>query len=355
MEELTKKQRRFRIFCWTLFILIVLTIVGLNWPLPNYFIESPGTADSLKNFVTVDGKKDTQKGTFMLTTVRLSQATPYKVLKARQHSFDEVIPRAELMSNQTSNAQYNQLQKYYMETAENTAAEVALKLAHKPYKMKYQGIYVMDFSQGSNFKNKLQVGDLITAVNGHHFNSAKETIDYIQSQKVGQEVTVQYERQGKTGEAKGKLTSLEGTKKPGLGIILVTKPEVSSPIKIKINAGDIGGPSAGLMFTLETYEMLTHKDLRHGRKIAGTGEIAPNGEVGRIGGIDKKVVAASKAGATIFFAPDDEITKEMKQYDPHMQSNYEEAKQAAKKIHTKMKIVPVKTVEDAIRYLEQHP
>lgn len=354
MNQLAQKKKHWRILGWVIFVLVLLTIVVLNAPLPNYFIESPGTADSLKSFVKVDGKQDKQKGSFMLTTVRLSQATPYKLLKAHHTQFDEIIPRSELMSNQTSTAQYNQLQKYYMETAENTAKEVALKLADKPYKMKYQGIYVMDFSKGSDFKNKLKIGDLITKVNGHQFNSSKEAIQYIQSQKVGETVSVCYERQGKQGTVNGKLTSLEGTKKAGLGIILVTKTAVKSPIKIQIDAGDIGGPSAGLMFTLETYEMLTNKDLRHGRKIAGTGEIAPNGEVGRIGGIDKKVVAASKAGAQIFFAPDDTITKEMKQYDPKIKSNFEEAQQAAKKIHTKMKVIPVKTAKDAIQYLETH-
>lgn len=351
-DELTPRHRKWRIAGWTVFILIVVSLIALNFPLRDYYIESPGTAENLKSFVTVNNQKDKQKGDFMLTTVRLQQATPYLLLKARHQSFDEVISRDELMGSQTSNAQYNQLQQYYMETAENNAKEVALKLAHKPYEMQYKGIYVMDFSKNSNFKNKLQVGDLITAVNGQTFKSSEEAIHYIQSQKMGSTATVTYVRDGKKGEVKGKLTALEGSHKSGLGIILVTKTAVKSPVNIKINAGDIGGPSAGLMFTLETYEMITGKGLRHGKKIAGTGEIAPNGEVGRIGGIDKKVVAASKAGADIFLAPDDTITSEMKKYDPQIKSNYAEAKAAAEKIHTKMKIVPVKTAQEAIQFLE---
>lgn len=348
------QHKKWRILGWTLFITAVISIVVLNFPLPKYFIESPGTADSLSQMVTVNGKTDKQKGDFMLTTVRLSQATPLKLLQAKNDSFSEIVPRSDLMGNDTTNEQYSQLQSYYMQTAENNAKEVALKLAHKPYKMVYKGIYVMEVSKESKFKGKLAVGDLITAVNGKTFSSSDEAIKYIQSQKVGQEVTVTYERQGKKKTTKAPLIRLSETKKPGLGIVLVTKTKVQSATKIKIDAGDIGGPSAGLMFTLETYEMITGKNLRHGQKIAGTGEILADGTVGRIGGIDKKVVAASKAGATIFFAPDDTITKEMKKIDPTLVSNATEAKRVAKKIKTKMKIVPVKTAKEAIDYLEKH-
>ncbi|MCK9906873.1 hypothetical protein MXD63_43635, partial [Frankia sp. Cpl3] len=98
-------------------------------------------------------------------------------------------------------------------------------------------------------------------------------------------------------------------------------------------AQGIGGPSAGLMFTLEIYDQLnTELDVTRGYRVAGTGTISADGTVGRIGGINHKIVAADKAGAEIFFAPDDaegEI------------SNYQEAMATAKRIGTKMRVVPV--------------
>ena len=90
-----------------------------------------------------------------------------------------------------------------------------------------------------------------------------------------------------------------------------------------------------------------------GRRYAGTGTINSEGEVGRIGGIDKKVASAAASNNKVFFAPDDEITKEMKKAQPGIKSNYEEAKAAAKELKTDMKIVPVKTVQDALDYLEK--
>ena len=78
-----------------------------------------------------------------------------------------------------------------------------------------------------------------------------------------------------------------------------------------------------------------------------------DGTVGRIGGIEKKVVSADKEGVDIFFAPDDEITKEMLEYNPSITSNYEVAAETAKDIESDMKVVPVKTIDDALNYLKQ--
>jgi PDZ domain-containing protein len=75
------------------------------------------------------------------------------------------------------------------------------------------------------------------------------------------------------------------------------------PITVKISVGDVGGPSAGLMFALGIYDKLTPGDLTGGRFIAGTGTIDPEGHVGPIGGIQQKMVAARDAGATVFLTP----------------------------------------------------
>ena len=114
--------------------------------------------------------------------------------------------------------------------------------------------------------------------------------------------------------------------------------------KVTVNTDEIGGPSAGFMFSLEIYNQLTKEDLTRGYKIAGTGTISSDGTVGKIGGIEQKVVAADKAGAEIFFAPNENGEKD---------SNYQNAIVTAKDIHSKMKIVPINTFDEAIDYLEK--
>ncbi|MGM0339285.1 SepM family pheromone-processing serine protease [Candidatus Enterococcus murrayae] len=320
-------------------------------PIP-YYIEEPGETINLKELITVNDKKDENKGSFSLTSVGIRRATVLMALKAKVEPFHEIISVNELTGG-ASDDEYMQIQKFNMETSQNFAIEQALKLANKPYKMEYKGVYVLGVEKKSNFAGKISVGDTVTKADGKTFTSSEDFMKYVKSQKVGQKMKVTYIHDGKTKEATEKLIKLPTDKKPGIGISLTDHTEIDSQDKVKIDAGDIGGPSAGLMFTLEIYEQLVDKDLRHGEKIAGTGTIGSDGEVGRIGGIDKKVASAAADNNKVFFAPDDEITKEMKEAQPGIKSNYQEAKAAAKKLKTDMEIVPVRTVKDALDYLEK--
>lgn len=353
MSQQSKTKESFFSRLWPLlFVFIFGLLAFFFFPLKNWFIEAPGSAEAVGPMVTINGKKEEQKGDLYLTTVLIQQATPYLYCKAKLTPFVQLLPKEEVFGDAKNSQAYDQMQTYYMETSQNIAKKVALSLAKKPYHLVYEGIYVMDIASDSSFQGKLQVGDFITEINGQHFKNTEAMLAYIRKQKVGSKITLSVQKGKKEKEVTGQVKKLKETKQAGIGITLVSKTKVASKENISIQAGDIGGPSAGLMFTLQLYELLSGKDLQRGRKIAGTGEIYPDGRVGRIGGIQDKVVAADKVGATIFFAPDDTLTKEMKKVDPRLQTNYQEAVQAAKKIHTKMKIVPVKRVQDAIHYLE---
>lgn len=341
-------------FNWGLAFIITL-LLGLAFfffPLPKYIVESPGSAEDVGEMISVNGKKDKQKGELMLTTVRLRQATPYLFVRSKFDSTYQLEKKEDVMGN-ASNEEYLKLQDYYMTTSENAATAMALKKAHQPYHVKFEGIYVLDIAKESKFKSKLKVGDLITKFNHRTFETTDEAIEYIQKQKVGSKMTLTYRRGKKEAEVTAPLIKLKGTNQAGIGITLVTKSRIASKQKIEIEAGNIGGPSAGMMFTLQIYELLIGKNLTRGRAIAGTGEMLWDGTIGRIGGIEEKVVAAHEAGAEIFLAPNDEITKAMKKANPHIKTNYEEALAMAKKRHYKMKIIPVKTLNDAIQYLEK--
>lgn len=332
------------------FIVIMVLIIIMIFPIP-YYIEGPGTTENLKDFVTVNNKNDTEPGAFYLTTVGVRKATLGSALKAKFSNFEELVSKKELMGSSTS-SEYDRIQQYYMNSSKNAAIEQALKLANVPYKMNFKGVYVLAVEDNSSFKGKISVGDTVTGIDGKTFKSSEEFVDYVKKQKVGQKVTVNYSQDGESKETEGQLIELPTDKKAGIGIGLTDHTEIDSSIPVEIDAGDIGGPSAGLMFTLETYEQLTQKKIRKGHKIAGTGTINTQGVVGRIGGIDKKIVTASNNETEIFFAPNDEITEEMKKAEPGIKTNYEESKAAAEKIGTKMKIVPVKNVQDALNYLE---
>lgn len=333
-----------------LIILIILYLFFLR-PIP-YYIERPGSAEDLNPMIEVEGEYSEESGKFMMTTVEILQATPFSYL-FQFLPYNDVVTESELFGDIEDYDAYNTLQTYYMESSIHSAVVAAFDAAGMPYDLNYQGVYVMSVTEDSNFSGVLQMGDTITGVDDVTFENTDEFMDYIKNQEVGQTLSVHYERDGIEYVSEGELIELEETGESGIGISLVDQSTVETEPEVSVHSGNIGGPSAGLMYSLQIYSMITDSNLRDGHNIAGTGTISDDGTVGPIGGIDKKVVAADEEGATIFFAPDDELDPELIEEYPDYKSNYEIAVEAAEDIGTDMKIVPVKTFNDAIEYLEQ--
>jgi PDZ domain-containing protein len=335
----------------SLFALAIFVI--LNAPIPYYLVESPGGVIDLRPLVTVGGKKDNGKGAFYLTAVAFKKLSLMRFVHAKFFSDFEVIQKKGTALQGMKSDEYWKMLRYELDSSENLAINQAAKLAGIPTFLHFKGLYVAKIEKKSKFYGKLSIGDKITNIDGIAFHSSKEIVDYIRLQKVGRQVILTFERDKKKREIAGELIRLKKTNTPGIGVGMSDYTTIKTKPPIKINSDKIGGPSGGLMFTLQIYQMLSGKDLRYGKKISGTGTIKKDGSIGRIGGIDKKVAAANARGMEVFFAPDDEILPKWKKSDPTLISNYQEAKKAAKKLGTKMKIVPVKKVQDALNYLKK--
>jgi PDZ domain-containing protein len=318
-----------------LFLLFVLA-VGFFLPLPVY-IETVGSAQNVADYVTVAKKKDVSKGKLLLTYVRLAHATPLLYVASFLDRNAERIPAFQI-SGGDNDQKFNLIQSYYMESAVNQAKISALKMSNSNFQQNFQGIYVLTVLAKSTFKQQLKTGDLITRVDGQKFNSQAGMIKDLSHKKVNQKVKISYERDKKRRQAVGKVIKITKTRN-GIGVELAAKTAVKSDPKIKTDMDGIGGPSAGLMLALQMYSQLTGDNLKKGRIIAGTGTISTTGQVGEIGGIDKKVIAAKRAGATIFLSPTG--------------SNYRLARKTAKRLKLKIKIKPVKTLKQAVNFLEQ--
>ncbi len=331
---------------WLASLLVLLALViGFNYP-TNYFVESPGEAVSVGQFIKAKGPK--AKNLYLVTvSVTSRPASILEYLWSYTQKFDSRVPSSELLGGQT-NSQYEELQNWYMQTSQQNAVYYAAKKAHLKPQLKYMGVYVMNVQKNSSFKGKLQIGDTVLAANHHQFKSTLQMMKYLNQQKLHAPVEITVLRNGKKLHFKGRVVKLANTNRKGIGIQLVEHVQVKTKPRLTINAGEIGGPSAGLMFTLASYQTFTHHNLTKNHKVAGTGTIDPTGKVGIIGGVDKKVVAASRAGAEVFFAPTDSTGVKKSE------TNYEVAKRTAKKIHTHMKIIPVSRFEDALAYLQKH-
>jgi Lon-like protease len=343
MEGVNAVRRK--IFVSSSIVIALMMIAGIFFSLP-YYVSKPGIAKELSPIIQVEGGEE-GKGSFMLTTVRMGRANIYSYVEAKLFDYVELYPVDAILHETETQDEYNARQLHMMAGSKLNAIEVAYKKAGLPVEYKYQGVYVVQVVPDMPAEGKLLPGDRIIEVDNQKFTSSESFIEYVGKKKAGNQVELTIKRNNKTKNVNVTLKAFkEDPKKVGIGISLVDDKEIIVDPTVSVKTDEIGGPSAGLMFTLEIYDQLMDEDFTKGYKIAGTGTIDSKGAIGPIGGIDQKIVAADKAGAEVFFAPNEKGSAD---------SNYKLALKTAEEIDSKMKIVPVDLVDDAINYLQKLP
>ncbi|ASN05867.1 SepM family pheromone-processing serine protease [Virgibacillus necropolis] len=327
------------------YLLIVMVIAFLlsTYKLP-YYIYKPGDAGALNPIVEVEGGYESE-GDMHLVTVRGGQATPIQYVMAKIMPHHELHPIEEIRPEGVSEEEYFHVQLQMMESSQEAAIVVAYQAAEEGIDIQYNGVYVVTIIEGMPADGILKMGDRIVGIDGNEVNKSEDLIKYVEDKQAGETIKLEIVRSDKHVTKEIELEAFEQLdNKVGIGIQLVTDRSVEVDPDVTFSSGNIGGPSAGMMFSLEIYDQLTKDDLTSGYHIAGTGEIDYEGNVQRIGGIDKKVIAADDEGCKIFFAPNENGAEG---------SNYEVAKKTAEEIGTDMKIVPVDTFKDAVTYLQE--
>lgn len=334
-----RSLRRMLISAVLAFALVYL-LVGL--PLP-YYIYMPGSADPLDDVVFVEGGHHS-KGDMHLVTISSVPATGLQLVLSLFDSFSEIQPKEAVIPEGMDDKSYRKYQLQLMDTSQHSSVVVAYEAAGAEVDFKNDGIIVVNVVQDMPAAGILEIGDRISKVDDVEIEESQNLIDYIETLEDGDTITVTIERDGDMLEEKISVKAFpDEPDRKGIGIQLMNDTEVVVDPPVEFDSGGIGGPSAGLMFALEMYDQLTDEDWTKGYTIVGTGEIDFEGNVHRIGGVDKKVVAAHNREADFFFAPNE---------GGREGSNYEEAKAAAEELGTDMDIVPVDTFQDALDYLE---
>jgi Lon-like protease len=333
---------------------VVLLIFAAAALLPlDLYIQKPGGAYELEPLVEVKGGDSDDEGTLSLMTIALSKATPLTYAFSSLMDSRKIMKAGQVRRHGETEEEYNLRQLQLMEDSQINAIYVAYNRARKPVTLETEGVLVLDVVEGSAADGILKAGDLITGVGEEQVDSSEGFAETMASVSEGNAVRLTVLRDDEEISEEISPGTIPGTGgRKGLGVSYTAKRIIETDPEVEIETEDIGGPSAGLMFTLEIMNQLLDEDLTKGHRVAGTGEMNEDGTVGRIGGIDFKVMAADREGIEIFFAPDDEITDEMRERIPDIRSNYETAAETAEKIGTDMKIVPVKTIDDALEYLE---
>ena len=318
-------------------ILIILFIV-INFVPTSYYVMSPGIAEDLGPIITVEnGYKSDIEGSFLLTAVGSQRATVWDYIYV--NFFQPEGYELEILSEQLPEGidmdKYLNMMSDLMEESKMTAEAVALRKLGYEVKVQGEGVEIIEVLKASNAVDQLQNGDIIKQIDGQKVEIASEAVEIIRNREVGDQVSLEVIRNNE--RLSFTVETIELPESPGqasIGILIGTKNlDYQFPIEVSYDTGNIVGPSAGGMFALEIYNQMVKEDITAGKKIAGTGTINLEGEIGRIDGIVQKIIAAENAEAEIFILP---------------QENYEEAQT----IETKLQLVPVETFDDAINFLQ---
>jgi PDZ domain-containing protein len=184
-----------------------------------------------------------------------------------------------------------------------TSQDAAIAVALRELGIKFTSAVEVSFVQeGMPAEGKLLVRDILLEINGAKVTSAQQLYDAVQDTGPGESVDLRIRRDRTELDVSIEPTTVDGERL--IGITPGNGFEFPFDVKVDIDP-DIGGPSAGLMFSLAIYDTLTPGSLTGGRTVAGTGEIDPGGKVGAIGGIQQKIAGAREDGAELFLVPAD--------------------------------------------------
>lgn len=341
---------------WLYWAMFFAFLIVINFYRLDSYIMQPGSAYDVSEFIEVKDAKP-YEGTLNLMTIAQRQATPVTYAWALMSSTQEILDVGRVRHPDEDEDEYEMRQQKLMQDSQANAIISAFRYLNKPVEEKFKGVYLVQVVKNGAADGKLQAGDQLTAIDRKPITSMDMLQTYLKPKQLGDEVKVTYERDGAEHTTTILLQKIPGDKaqRIGLGVSFMESLEVVTEPDVKVEAGAIGGPSAGLMFTLGIINALSADDITKGYQVAGTGTIDAEGNVGRIGGAKQKVIAADHDGMEIFFALDAPLEPEYKKAFPDAVTNYEEAVTTAKKIKTDMKIVPVQTLQDAIDYLAQLP
>ncbi len=251
----------------------------------------------------------------------------FSALTAWLNPHEAVVPSSELFSPGQSQQQAQQADTQQMTGSQQDAVAAALTQLHIAYQTQ---VVVAQVKVGFPAAGVLRVGDVISAVDGKAVTGETNLTALIGAHPAGSTLTLTIVRNGKT------QTVRVGTKQSGGRPVMGVEVggQYKFPFTVKFSVGDIGGPSAGMMFALGIIDKLTTMNLTGGKFIAGTGEIEASGTVDPIGGIQQKMVGARDAGATVFLAP---------------ASNCSDVKGA---IPAGLQVIKVSTLSQAVTYLQ---
>ena len=319
---------------WTLPAVLAVLVVGLllSLDLPYYGI-APGDARAVDDLIAApEGYDHPSRGHVFYATVSLQQLKPIGVVRGWLDDDIDVVHEDELLGD-TPRKEYRRQNLRLMDDSKQTALVVALRELGYEVKEYGKGALVVTVADDLPAAGRLEEGDTIVAVDGVSTYLVQDAVNAIKAHRPGDQVRLEVV----DADGEPRVEQITLAERDGAGILGVTmrtkEREFSLPLDVSIDSGTIGGPSAGLAFTLGVIDRLSAGELTGGRNVAVTGTIEIDGTVGDVGGVVQKTAAVRAEGVRWFLVPPGE---------------YEQARRHAGRNLTVLKVA---TIDEAIEAL----
>lgn len=339
--EETERRRRWitpGVVAVGLLLLGFLLIMAAGIRLP-YLAASPGPVTEVHGIIEIDDANsfDPEGELFFLTISRPTESlTLLELFEAwRDPAVDIVDKDLILAPGQTSDERRLQNLQLMM-NSQQIAIAVALDRLGYEVDVVGTGALVAEVLEGSGGFGIVEEGDIVVAFEGSEIQFVQELINEVRAREVGDEITLTISRTDELRDVQVVLGESETDE--GLPIIGISVADAGSafdfPVEVDIDAGAVGGSSAGMMLTLAVYNRLSEADITKGHRIAGTGTMSTDGSVGRIGGMKQKTYAAIGVGAEYLLVPE---------------GDYDVALETA---DGRIEVVAIATIDEALAFLE---
>lgn len=313
-----------------LFFFVGLAVILIPTP---YFVVAPGGITDISSRIDIENF-DIEEEVFHSTFISEYEGRiPILIYAFFNKDFEIVSAKDMIIDGEDYEDELRRGKLYFNESFDNSVIS-SFSLTNFEYKVLQTKFYVLYTEE--KMRDLFRVGDQIIKAEDKLIVKHEDIIEALKNKNIGDEIKTVVIRDKKEITITSILQEIDGEKR--IGIVIARDSDIESTPKVTLSdKANEYGPSGGFMSALAMYYALEKKELN--LKIAGTGTIEEDGTVGDIGGVDKKVIAASDEELDIFFVP--------------MGSNYEEAMKVKKERKLEINIVGVKTLSDAIDYISK--
>jgi PDZ domain-containing protein len=288
--------------------LIGLIVTGAVYKLP-YYAFRPGSVRDTGRLISVEGQETyPSQGSISYTTVSLGQVTFFKLLAGWIDDDVDIEPQDKVLQGRNSD-ENKRVNLQLMDTSQQVATQVALEELGYDVPVHIKGQTVLRVKEDFPADGVLDQGDTIVAIGGEPLDDLQDLDRLMGDKHPGDTVDLTVRPFTETPAADEHLSmtlaaSPDDANKGVMGVEIVPSGvEFEFPFQVSFDTGEVGGPSAGLAFTLGLIDELTPGELTGGEDVAVTGTINSDGSVGPIGGAGQKAAAVRDAGMDVFLVP----------------------------------------------------